>query len=284
MSDATDALVSPEWLAQRLNDPALRVVDATWYLPGQGRTGEQDYAQRRIPGAVFWDLEGIADRSTDLPTMLSQPAAFAADMARLGIGPATQVVVYNGAGVMSAPRVWWTLRYFGHTQVAVLDGGLARWLSEGRPVETGAPRPAPAAAAFAARPQAAMAWDVDAVRRNIDSRSVQLVDARSAARFNGTEAETRANCRSGHIPGSRNLPFNEIVDAKSKTMLPPAQIADRFARAGIDLGQPIVASCGSGVTAAVLALGLHLIGRPDTPIYDGSWSEWGTRRDTPVET
>lgn len=278
----SDALVTTDWLAGRLADPTVRVVDATWYLAGAGRTGAQDHAERRIPGAVFWDLDAIADRTTELPTMLPNADEMAEHMQRLGIGPDTQVVVYNGAGVVSAPRVWWLLRHYGHARVAVLDGGLGKWVAEGRPVESGAPVPAPRAQPFVARPRRELVWDLNAVRANIEARTVQHVDARSQARFTGAEKETRPGSRSGHVPGSLNLPFNELMDPATKTMLAPERIAARFAQAGIDVSRPIMCSCGSGVTAAVLALGLNLIGRPDTPIYDGSWSEWGTRSDTPV--
>jgi thiosulfate/3-mercaptopyruvate sulfurtransferase len=277
-----DALVSTEWLAAHLDDPALRVVDATWYLPNQKRTGREDFDERRIPGAVFWDIDAIADPATDLPHMLPDAAAFAEAMGALGIGNDTRVVAYDSFGLMSAARVWWTLRHFGHDAVAVLDGGRPKWLAEGRPVERGAPR-TPAKRRFSARPRPALVRSLDDMRRNLDARGEQVLDARSAGRFNGTEPELRPQCRSGHIPASLNLPFGELLDPATKTFRPTEALEQRFAAAGVDPARPVITSCGSGITACVLALGLHLIGRDRVAVYDGSWTEWGGRRDTPVE-
>lgn len=277
-----DALVSTDWLAGHLDDAGVRVVDATWYLPNQKRTGREDFDERRIPGAVFWDIDAIADPATDLPHMLPNAAAFAAAMGALGIGDGMRVVVYDSFGLMSAARAWWTLRHFGHDAVAVLDGGMPKWLAESRPVERTPPR-APAPARFTAKPRPALARSLDAMRRNLDSRAEQVLDARSAGRFAGTEPELRPQCRSGHIPGSLNLPFGDLIDPATKTVRPAEALAQRFAAAGVDPARTVITSCGSGITACVLALGLHLVGRDDVAVYDGSWTEWGGRRDTPVE-
>ncbi len=214
--------------------------------------------------------------------MLPDAAAFAGHMARLGIGDGMRVVVYDTVGSMTAPRVWWMLRSFGHDDVAVLDGGLAKWLAEGRPAD--AATPAQGAGQFTATVRAHMVRDLAAIRANLDGGGEQLLDARGAGRFAGTDPEPRPNCRSGHIPGSLNLPYGDLIDGETKTFLPADALAERFAGAGLEPSRPVVTTCGSGVTACVLALGLHLLGRDDVAVYDGSWSEWGTRDDTPVET
>ena len=277
-----DALVATGWLADRLGDPSIRIVDATWYLPGVDRSGRDEHAERHIPGAVHWDLDEIADPADPLPHMLPDAATFAEHMARLGIGDGMMVVVYDTVGSMTAPRVWWMLRSFGHDDVAVLDGGLTKWLAEGRPTDADAPTIGTGHFTATVRPH--MVREVGAVRANLDSGAEQVLDARSAGRFTGADPEPRPNCRSGHIPGSSNLPYTGLIDSETKTFLPADTLAERFQEAGIDRSRPVVTTCGSGVTACVLALGLHLIGRDDVAVYDGSWSEWGTRDDTPVET
>ena len=277
-----DSLVATGWLADRLGDPGIRIVDATWYLPGVDRSGREEYAARHIPGAVYWDLDEIADPADPLPHMLPDAPTFAGHMARLGIGDGMKVVVYDSVGSMTAPRVWWMLRSFGHDAVSVLDGGLTKWLAEGRPTDSEAPTLG--AGHFSASVHAGMVRDVAAVQANLQSGAEQVLDARSAGRFTGADPEPRPNCRSGHIPGSLNLPYSELIDGEAKTFLPADALADRFAGTGIEPRRPIVTTCGSGVTACVLALGLHLLGRDDVAVYDGSWSEWGTRDDTPVET
>jgi thiosulfate/3-mercaptopyruvate sulfurtransferase len=277
-----DALVDTGWLADRLGDPGIRIVDATWYLPGVERSGRAEYAERHIPGAVYWDLDEIADPHDPLPHMLPDAPTFAGHMARLGIGDGLRVVVYDTVGSMTAPRVWWMLRSFGHDDVALLDGGLAKWLAEGRPTDADAP--AQGAGQVTATVRAHMVRDLAAIRANLNSAAEQVLDARSAGRFSGVEPEPRPNCRSGHIPGSLNLPYGGLIDDETKTFLPAAALAERFAGAGLEPSRPVVTTCGSGVTACVLALGLHLLGRDDVAVYEGSWSEWGTRDDTPVET
>jgi len=277
-----DALVETDWLADRLNDSGVRIVDATWYLPDVDRSGRDEHAERHIPGAVYWDLDEIVDPADPLPHMLPDAAIFAGHMARLGIGDGMKVVVYDGVGSMTAPRVWWTLRSFGHDDVVVLDGGLAKWLAEDRP--TDAEAPAIGTGHFTATVRPHMVRDVAAVRANLASQTEQVLDARSIGRFTGADPEPRPNCRSGHIPGSANLPYTELVDGETKMFRPADALAERFAASGIVASRPVVTTCGSGVTACVLALGLHLLGRDDVAVYDGSWSEWGTRDDTPVET
>ena len=277
----TDSLVSTAWLADHLGDPDLRIVDATWYMPNVARTGRQDYTERHIPGAVFWDIDAIADKNTKLPHMLPDAERFAHLMGQLGIGNDTQVVTYDATGVSSAAaRAWWTLRAFGHDKVAVLDGGLPKWLAEARPVTPDETKVQPKKFVSRFRPDLVRA--LEEVRTNIVGRAEQVLDARSAGRFAGTEAEPRPGLRSGHIPGSLSLPHTELWDPKTKTMLPPAELARKFAAANIDVRRPVVASCGSGVTACVLALGVKLLDG-DAAVYDGSWTEWGGRADTPVE-
>ena len=280
MSD--EALVSTEWLAGRLGSDDLAILDATWAFPQEKRDLEQEFRARHIPGAVRFDIDAISDHTSDLPHMLPSPEAFAAAVGALGIGNRTQVVAYDTYGLMSAARAWWMLRVFGHDRVAVLDGGLPKWLAEGQRLATGAAAPQRRDFVPSFRPELVRDWR--AVLANVTSRAEQFVDARSAGRFAGSEPEPRAGLRGGHVPGSLNLPFAELIDPKSKAVRPRPEI-ERLARAaGVDLARPIVTSCGSGVTACVVALGLHLLGRRDVAVYDGSWTEWALRQDLPVES
>jgi thiosulfate/3-mercaptopyruvate sulfurtransferase len=277
-----EALVSTAWLAEHLAAPDLRIVDATWHFPGQGRDARGEYETRHIPGAVFFDIDEIADETSPLPHMLPRPEKFAARVRKLGLGDGNRIVVYDSHGMMSAARVWWTFRVMGHRDVSVLDGGLAKWLAEGRPVEDKSPPPRERH--FSARLDNLMVKDKAAIARNLGNPSFQVLDARSAGRFQGLEPEPWPGRRRGHIPGSRNLPYTDLLDPKAKTFLPAAMLASRFAAAGIDLAKPVAATCGSGITAAILALGLYLVGQEDVAVYDGSWAEWGLAGETPVAT
>ena len=275
-------LVTTDWLAQNRKDPTVRIVDASWYLPTMDRSGRTEYDVAHIPGAVFWDIDEIAAPDNPLPHMFPTAEVFENHMAALGIGNETNVVIYDGMGLFTAARPWWMLRAFGHNRVAILDGGLPKWIAEGQPVTD---RPAPnRTASYAASFRPEMVRNLDDVLDNLNSKSEQILDARSAGRFAGAEPEPRPNCRPGHIPDSHNLPYDHLIDPQSKTVLPAHCLKGRFSGAGINMDKPVVTSCGSGVTACVLALGLHLLGKDDVAIYDGSWSEWGTQPDTPVET
>jgi thiosulfate/3-mercaptopyruvate sulfurtransferase len=275
-----DALVTTDWLAAHLADPDLRVLDGSWHMPQLRRNARAEFAAAHIPGAAFFDIDEIADHGTSLPHMLPTPEAFAGAIGALGVGDGDRVVVYDARGVASAARVWWTLRVFGHDAVAVLDGGLPRWRAEERPVESGTPTPVQRR--FTPKFRKELVRGLPDMLSNLASRREQVLDARSRGRFTGTEPEPREGLRGGHIPGSLNLPYDELY-APGGTLLTRDELRHRFATTGIDLTRPIVTSCGSGVTASVLALGLHLIGRPDVAVYDGSWTEWGGRDDTPVE-
>lgn len=274
MPDAWRALASTDWLAARLGSPALRVVDASWHLPSAGRDAAAEYRHAHIPGAVRFDLDVLSDPTSPLPHMLPSPEAFAAGVGALGIGSAHDIVVYDATGVnLSAPRAWWMFRVMGHARVAVLDGGLGKWRGEGRPVEAGMPVTSPAT--FIARFDRGRVASLADMRALVDAGGEGIVDARSADRFAGTSAEPRPGVRAGHMPGSRNVPFRSLVHADG-TMLEPSALRERFTAAGVDLAQPVVATCGSGVTACALVHALHLLGHDDTAVYDGSWAEWGS--------
>jgi thiosulfate/3-mercaptopyruvate sulfurtransferase len=277
-----EALVTTDWLAAHLSAPDVRVVDASWYLPAMNRDAKAEYAAARIPGAVFFDIDEIADTSSNLPHMLPSPEKFSARVRKLGLGDGNRIIVYDGMGIFSAPRVWWMFRVFGHEDVAVLDGGLPKWKREGRPLS--GERTAPRDRHFTARVNSLLVRDFEQVKRNLASGREQVLDARSRGRFKGEEPEPRPGLRGGHIPGSRNLPWSELVDPASGTMLPAPALAARFAESGLDPGKPVVCSCGSGVSASTLALALHLLGATQVAVYDGSWSEWGARADAPVAT
>jgi thiosulfate/3-mercaptopyruvate sulfurtransferase len=278
---AHDPMVSTQWLAEHLDAPDVKVADATWYLPTLGRDARQEYAQTHVPGAVFFDIDEVADAASPLPHMLPDAAKFSSRMRRLGLGDGTRIVLYDNNKYSASARAWWMLRLFGHPEVFVLDGGLAKWRAEGRPV-TDEPV-SPKEAHFTARQNNLLVRDLEQVRANLLSRREQVVDARSKGRFAGTEPEPRPGLRAGHIPGSVCLPHLELI-ATDGTLLPEPELRRRFAAAGVDLNRPIVTSCGSGVTASTLALALHRLGRDDVAVYDGSWSEWGGRSDTPLET
>lgn len=277
----TDPLITTAWLADHLGDPDVQVVDATWYMPGEAGDGRADYAAGHIPGAVFFDIDAIADQTTDLPHMLPAPEAFAEAAGALGLRREATVVVYDARNMFSAPRVWWTLRAMGFAKVFVLDGGLTRWRAEGRPIETASAEPRATTLAPVFRPE--LVRDLEAVKAHLAKGDAQLVDARGAARFRGEAPEPRAGVRAGHMPGAKNLPWGDLIAADG-TLKPPEALRAAFERAGVDLERPVVTTCGSGVTAAVLALGLARLGRGETPVYDGSWTEWGGRADTAVVT
>jgi thiosulfate/3-mercaptopyruvate sulfurtransferase len=277
-----EALVSTEWLGAHLDAPDVRVVDGTFTLPSVRPTGAELYRERHVPGAVFFDIDEIAAEDTPLPHMLPPPEKFAARVRKLGLGDGHRIIAYDAAGVMGAARVWWMFRVFGHKDVAVLDGGLAKWLAEGRPVDD--LPPLPRERHFTAKVNTMMVRDKAQVLANLKSRREQVLDARAKGRFEGTAPELRPGLRSGHIPGSRNLPYDQLIDKASNTFLPADQLAARFAASGIDRTRPVVTSCGSGISACVLTLGLHLLGHRDVAVYDGSWTEWGQPGETPVET
>ena len=264
--------------------PGIRVVETTWYLPTDGRSGREEFEGGHIRGAAYWDIDGIADPDDPRPHMAPSPARFAALMGELGIGGSSRVVAYDRVGMMTVGRAWWMLRYFGHESVSILDGGFAGWAMEGRPTETGPAAPRAAPDGFAAEPRPERISDLETIVASLGGAALQILDARAPGRFAGTEPEPRPGCRAGHIPGSRNLPYNRLVDPDTGTVRPPDELRTLFADAGIDVEKPVTTTCGSGVTASLLAFGLHLIGQDDVAVYDGSWSEWGMRTDTPIET
>lgn len=277
-----EALVSTEWLAEHLKAPDLRIVDASWYLPTMSRNGKQEYADAHIPGAVFFDIDEIADTDVPLPHMLPSPEKFASRMRRLGIGDGNRIVVYDGSDVhLSAPRAWWMFRVFGHTDVAVLNGGFKKWKAEGRPVED--LPPLPRERHFTARRNDLLVRDVDQMRANMSNPREQVVDARSKGRFDGTEPEPRIGLRGGHIPGSLNVPSSLMTDPKTGLFQSADALKDIFTKAGVDLSKPVTNTCGSGVSACILTLGMHLLGHRQVSVYDGSWTEWGGRADLPAE-
>jgi thiosulfate/3-mercaptopyruvate sulfurtransferase len=277
-----EALVDTEWLSARLDDPHVRIVDASFKLPGITPTAREDYDRGHIPGAVFFDIDDITEPGTKLPHMIPSPELFARKMEGLGIGDDERVIVYDGAGLSSAGRAWWMLRLFGHHDVALLDGGLPKWKAEGRPLQTTAPHPP--RRHFTLRFDPALVRDKRALLDNLSTRREQVVDARAAGRFEGVAEEIRPGLRRGHIPGSRNLPYDLVTDPHTHRLRNPEELASLFENAGVALDRPIVTSCGSGVTACALAFALHLVGHPGAAVYDGSWSEWGLPGDTPVET
>ena len=280
--NAVPTLVQTEWLASQLDNPSVRIVDATWMLPNAARKGIEDFSAGHIPGAVFWDIDAIADPASSLPHMMPDEATFERHMNSLGISNDHHVVVYDSVSMMTSARVWWALRAFGHDRVSLLDGGAVKWRAEGRALSADAAEIGDTS--FKAGFIPAMVRSLDDVRANLDTGAAQVLDARSAGRFAAAEPEPRPECRSGHIPGSFNLPFNTLIDPATSTIRPAAELSASLAEAGIDSARPVVTTCGSGITACVLALAMHLTGKDDVAIYDGSWTEWGSRTDTPIET
>lgn len=273
-----DILVSNQWLQSQLGAPDLRIVDATIFLPGTGRSGGDEFEQAHIPGTVFMDLEEIVDRDHPAPHMLPPPEQFAQAAGALGLSESERIVVYDNSPLHSAARAWWMLRIFGARDVAVLDGGFQQWLAEGRPTESGPARPQPTTFNVSFDPSAVVSKQQ--LLDLIGTGQREILDARGAGRFAGTEPEPRPEVADGHIPGSKNLPQGILFDEHNRFKRGQA-LADAFAASGVDLGKPLVTSCGSGVTAAVLLLGAALLGKADVQIFDGSWSEWGSDPETP---
>jgi thiosulfate/3-mercaptopyruvate sulfurtransferase len=280
MSDRSHWFVSTEWLAAHLGDPGVAILDGSWHLATTGRSAEAEYRAAHIPGAIFFDIDGVADTANPLPHMLPTPEAFARAVGAMGIDEAQRIVVYDSAGIASAPRTWWTFKVMGARDVVILEGGLPKWRAEGRPVDDAAATRAPRR--FHARFDPGVVVDLAAVRKNLDTQRFQLVDARPAARFRGEAPEPRPWVKTGRVPGSFSVPQADLIaDGRLKN---DSGLRQAFVVAGVDLDRPIATSCGSGVNAATLSLALDILGVKGSALYDGSWTEWGARDDTPIAT
>ncbi len=281
MNDNSPYLVSFHWLANRLGTPGLSVVDGSWYLPAMGRDHKAEFAESRIPGAVLFDQDDIVDPGSPLPHALPSAAFFSEKVGALGIAETDTIVVYDGPGFFSAPRVWWMFRHFGADKVYLLDGGFDAWKAGNLPVETGEPAERPAQE-FKATDNPAGVATLEEMRAIVDNGARQIADARPAGRFTGEVPEPREGMRSGHMPGARSVPVTTLSEGGK--MKSPKALRAVFEKAGVDLDKPVVTSCGSGVTAAAISFALASLGHEDVRLYDGSWSEWGSRQDTPVAT
>jgi thiosulfate/3-mercaptopyruvate sulfurtransferase len=279
--DDPKTLVSTEWLAAHLKDPDLRILDASWYMPAEARDGQAEFDKAHIPGARFFDIDDVSDNRSDLPHMAPPVEKFMSRLRAMGVGDGHQVVVYDGAGIFSAARVWWLFKLMGQDNVAVLDGGLPKWLSEGRPVDDLPPVIRDRHMTVRRRPE--MVKDVTQVSSAAKLGDYVIVDARAPERFRGDVPEPREGLRAGHIPGARNVFFKSLLNG-DQTMKSPAEITAIFEAAGVDLSKPVITSCGSGVTAAVLSLALEATGKTDHSLYDGSWTEWGAFPTVPGAT
>lgn len=283
MSDLpNDPIVSPAWLAERLDAPDIRVVDATWFMPNDARDAKALYAERRIPGAIFFDIDEISDTDSSLPHMLPSPEKFASRMKKRGIGDGTRVVVYDNHGIFSSARVWWTFRVMGHEDVVVLDGGFPAWERAGYKIEAGPPTQR-MERHFTPRVRSDLVRSLSDVHRTIEEKRLPILDARPAPRFRGEVAEPRAGLKSGHMPGARSVPSGSLTNEDGR-LKSSAELQGIFDKAGADVSHGAVCTCGSGITAAIIALALARLGHWDAAVYDGSWAEWGSRDDTPVVT
>jgi thiosulfate/3-mercaptopyruvate sulfurtransferase len=279
---APDPVVSCAWLAERLEAPDIRILDATMFLPGDPRDAKAMFAERRIPGAIYFDIDEIADTLSSLPHMLPSPEKFSARVRKMGVGDGARVVVYDNQGLFSAARVWWTFRVMGHEDVVVLDGGFPAWERGSYPIETGPPQQR-MERHFTARFRADLVRNLDDVQRIVSNGGAPIFDARPAARFRGEAGEPRPGLKGGHIPGARSLPSSALQTSEG-FLRSAEELKQIFAEAGADATRPAVCTCGSGVTAAIIALALARLGRWDASIYDGAWAEWGSRDDTAIAT